>query len=77
MLDYLLRIKQSYSVAFADFVRAQEAVGKKIVKMQTGDPDFATMRWYKFQKIIQKLMLMKLLKTKTSLTHFINILEMI
>lgn len=42
MLDNLLRIKQSYSVAFADFVRAQEAGGKKIVKMQTGDPDFAT-----------------------------------
>lgn len=42
MLDNLLRIKQSYSVAFADFVRAQEAAGKKIVKMQTGDPDFAT-----------------------------------
>lgn len=42
MLDNLLRIKQSYSVAFADFVRTQEAAGKKIVKMQTGDPDFAT-----------------------------------
>jgi aspartate aminotransferase len=42
MLDSQLRIKQSYSVAFADFVRAQEAAGKKIVKMQTGDPDFAT-----------------------------------
>lgn len=42
MLDSLLRIKQSYSVAFADFVRTQEAAGKKIVKMQTGDPDFAT-----------------------------------
>jgi aspartate/methionine/tyrosine aminotransferase len=42
MLDNLLLIKQSYSVAFADFVRAQEAAGKKIIKMQTGDPDFAT-----------------------------------
>jgi len=42
MLNNLLRIKQSYSVAFADFVRAQEAAGKKIIKMQTGDPDFAT-----------------------------------
>lgn len=42
MLENLYRIKQSYSVAFADFVRAQEASGKKIVKMQTGDPDFAT-----------------------------------
>jgi len=42
MLDNILLIKQSYSVAFADFVRAQEAAGKKIIKMQTGDPDFAT-----------------------------------
>ncbi len=35
-------IQQSYSVAFADFVRESEAEGRKIIKMQTGDPDFAT-----------------------------------
>ena len=35
-------IQQSYSVAFADFVRESEKGGRKIIKMQTGDPDFAT-----------------------------------
>lgn len=35
-------IKQSYSVAFADFIRQAEAEGKELIKMQTGDPDFAT-----------------------------------
>jgi aspartate/methionine/tyrosine aminotransferase len=38
----LLDVQQSYSVAFADFVRVQESRGKHIVKMQTGDPDFPT-----------------------------------
>jgi aspartate aminotransferase len=42
MLNSLLLIKQSYSVAFADFVRVQESNGIKIIKMQTGDPDFPT-----------------------------------
>jgi aspartate aminotransferase len=42
MLDYLSKIKQSYSVAFADYVRSKEQEGRKIVKMQTGDPDFKT-----------------------------------
>ncbi len=35
-------IKQSYSVAFADFIREAEAGGRELIKMQTGDPDFAT-----------------------------------
>ncbi len=42
MLDHLSKIKQSYSVAFADYVRSKEQEGRKIVKMQTGDPDFKT-----------------------------------
>ena len=42
MLDNLSKIRQSYSVAFADYVRARESEGQRIVKMQTGDPDFAT-----------------------------------
>jgi aspartate aminotransferase len=42
MLDHLSKIKQSYSVAFADYVRSKELEGRKIVKMQTGDPDFKT-----------------------------------
>jgi aspartate aminotransferase len=42
MLEYLSLIKQSYSVAFADYVREREAVGQRIIKMQTGDPDFKT-----------------------------------
>jgi aspartate/methionine/tyrosine aminotransferase len=29
-------------VAFADYVRAREAQGRPVVKMQTGDPDFPT-----------------------------------
>ncbi len=42
MSNYLSQIQQSYSVAFADYVRMREAEGRKIIKMQTGDPDFAT-----------------------------------
>lgn len=42
MLSSLSRIRQSYSVAFADYVRAREGEGHRIVKMQTGDPDFPT-----------------------------------
>lgn len=42
MFDNLADIQQSYSVAFADFVREHELAGRRIVKMQTGDPDFAT-----------------------------------
>ena len=42
MLRYLFNIQQSYSVAFADFVRLRESEGRSIVKMQTGDPDFNT-----------------------------------
>lgn len=42
MLLNLAKIQQSYSVAFADYVRAREGEGRNIVKMQTGDPDFAT-----------------------------------
>lgn len=42
MLLNLAKIQQSYSVAFADYVRACEREGRTIVKMQTGDPDFAT-----------------------------------
>ena len=42
MLLNLAKIQQSYSVAFADYVRAREGEGRTIVKMQTGDPDFAT-----------------------------------
>lgn len=42
MLLNLANVQQSYSVAFADYVRARESEGRTIVKMQTGDPDFAT-----------------------------------
>lgn len=42
MNSQVLRIEQSFSVAFADFVRAKEREGRRIVKMQTGDPDFPT-----------------------------------
>lgn len=42
MYGNLSRIQQSYSVAFADFVRLREAQGHQLVKMQTGDPDFPT-----------------------------------
>jgi aspartate aminotransferase len=42
MYENLGKIQQSYSVAFADYVREREAQGRKLVKMQTGDPDFAT-----------------------------------
>ena len=42
MSENLSRIQQSFSVAFADFIRGREAAGRKILKMQTGDPDFAT-----------------------------------
>lgn len=42
MFTNLSKIRQSYSVAFADYVRARESEGQRIVKMQTGDPDFST-----------------------------------
>jgi len=42
MFDNLLNINQSYSVSFADYVRSKEQEGLKIIKMQTGDPDFKT-----------------------------------
>ena len=42
MLNSLNNIQQSYSVAFADYVRLKESEGKQIIKMQTGDPDFDT-----------------------------------
>ena len=42
MFNNLSFIEQSYSVAFADFVRLREREGHTIVKMQTGDPDFPT-----------------------------------
>jgi aspartate/methionine/tyrosine aminotransferase len=42
MLGNLALIQQSYSVAFADYVRQCEAAGRKILKLQTGDPDFVT-----------------------------------
>ncbi|MDB5988720.1 MAG: aspartate aminotransferase [Herbaspirillum sp.] len=38
----LSKVCQSYSVAFADYVRACEKKGQRIVKLQTGDPDFPT-----------------------------------
>ncbi len=42
MFANLSKIRQSCSVAFADYVRACERDGQYIVKMQTGDPDFST-----------------------------------
>lgn len=42
MFDNLSLIRESYSVAFADYVRVKEVEGRRIIKMQTGDPDFAT-----------------------------------
>lgn len=42
MYSNLAHIGQSTSVAFADYVRAREAAGHRLVKMQTGDPDFPT-----------------------------------
>lgn len=42
MYANLSKIQQSHSVAFADYVRQREAGGQRIVKMQTGDPDFPT-----------------------------------
>jgi aspartate aminotransferase len=42
MYTQVIKIEQSFSVAFADFVRAKEREGRRIVKMQTGDPDFPT-----------------------------------
>lgn len=42
MYTQVNKIEQSFSVAFADFVRAKEREGRRIVKMQTGDPDFPT-----------------------------------
>lgn len=42
MNSNVLKIQQSHTVAFADFVRTLERDGRKVIKMQTGDPDFAT-----------------------------------
>jgi aspartate aminotransferase len=42
MYEQVIKIEQSYSVAFADFVRGKEREGCQIIKMQTGDPDFPT-----------------------------------
>jgi aspartate/methionine/tyrosine aminotransferase len=42
MYTQVTKIEQSFSVAFADFVRAKEREGRRIIKMQTGDPDFPT-----------------------------------
>ena len=42
MLTNLVKVEQSYSVSFADYVRVREYDGHRIIKMQTGDPDFAT-----------------------------------
>lgn len=35
-------IKPTAAIALADIVRTMEAVGKKVIKLQTGDPDFST-----------------------------------
>ncbi len=35
-------IKPTAAVALADIARTMEAEGKKVIKLQTGDPDFAT-----------------------------------
>ena len=42
MLDHLTMVRESFSVAFADRVRAREREGGRILKLQTGDPDFPT-----------------------------------
>jgi len=42
MLANLVKVEQSHSVSFADYVRVRESDGHRIIKMQTGDPDFAT-----------------------------------
>ena len=42
MYSNVLKVQQSHTVAFADFVRTRERDGSKVIKMQTGDPDFAT-----------------------------------
>ena len=36
------KIRQSYTVAMADRVNALKAAGRRIIGLQTGDPDFAT-----------------------------------
>lgn len=38
----LFEINESVTVSFADYVRNIEAQGKRIIKLQTGDPHFAT-----------------------------------
>ena len=35
-------IKPTAAVALADIARKMEAEGKKVIKLQTGDPDFST-----------------------------------
>jgi aspartate/methionine/tyrosine aminotransferase len=37
-------IKPTAAVALADIARKMELDGKKVIKLQTGDPDFATHR---------------------------------
>jgi len=41
-LNRLARISESASIAIADRVRSMEASGKRVIRLQTGDPDFAT-----------------------------------
>ncbi len=36
------KFRQSYTVAMADRVGALKASGRKVIGLQTGDPDFAT-----------------------------------
>ena len=36
------KIRQSHTVAMADRVFALKAAGRKVIGLQTGDPDFAT-----------------------------------
>ena len=42
MSERLSRIRQSATVRIADLARAREAAGERVVKLQTGDPDFDT-----------------------------------
>jgi aspartate/methionine/tyrosine aminotransferase len=42
MYTNLSKISQSASASFADYVRGLESQGRKLIKMQTGDPNFPT-----------------------------------
>jgi len=42
MNEYLKLVSESETIRFADLVRRVEATGKKVIKLETGDPDFAT-----------------------------------